>query len=165
MSTPDARPEAGPHGPDATRTYRPEDTSPPGPPPGDYPGDHDRTVGAMVSDLTKDLSNLVRQEIDLAKTEAKEQATRAGKGAGMLGGAALAGYMVALFGSLFLVFLLSFWMHLAWAALIVTALWGVAAAILAMAGRKQLQRTDPKLPTTQRTLRDDAQLAKRAGKR
>ena len=46
-----------------------------------------RSLGELMSAVTNDVSTLVRQEIALAKAEAKESAAHAGKGAGMLGGA------------------------------------------------------------------------------
>lgn len=120
----------------------------------------DRSVGAIVSDVAKDLSTLVRQEMDLAKTELKQEATRAGKGAGMLGGAGAAGYLALLFLSLAFMFLLDNWMPVELAALITTVIWGIVAAVLAMSGKKELKSANPQLPTTQRTLKEDVQWAK-----
>src|SRR6187402_1128738 len=57
----------------------------------------DRSVGSLISEVTNDLSTLMRQEMDLAKAEIKEEVAKTGKAAGMLGGAGFAGYMVALF--------------------------------------------------------------------
>lgn len=48
----------------------------------------ERTLGELVATATKDLSQLVHKEIQLAKTELKEEAVRAGKGFGLLGMAA-----------------------------------------------------------------------------
>ena len=79
----------------------------------------------------------------------------------MLGGAGLAGWFTLLFLSLFLMYVLADWFDsLKWAALVITALWGIAAAVLAMTGKKELKRVDPKLETTQRTLKEDVQWAK-----
>jgi uncharacterized membrane protein YqjE len=156
---PDARPEADSLGVGgASTTQRTETTT--YQTSTDYSGTESRSVGEIVGDIAKDLSTLVRQEIDLAKTEAKQEASKAAKGAGMLGGAGVAGHMVLVFLSLCLMFLLDSWMHLALAALIVTVLWGIVAAVLAMRGKKQLKNTDPKLETTQRTLKEDVQWAK-----
>jgi len=120
-----------------------------------------RSIGDIVGAITKDLSTLVKQELDLAKTEMKHEATKAGKGAGMLGGAGLAGWFTLLFLSTFLMFALAEWFDsLIWAALVVTVIWGIIAAVLAMTGKKELKRVDPKLETTQRTLKEDVQWAK-----
>jgi uncharacterized membrane protein YqjE len=119
-----------------------------------------RSLGEIVSDVANDLSTLVRQELDLAKTEAKQEATRAGKGAGMLAGAAVAGLLLLLFLSAALMYLLDNWMPVEVAALIVAAVWLVVALVLASAGRKALKSANPQLPQTQRSLKEDAQWAR-----
>jgi uncharacterized membrane protein YqjE len=119
-----------------------------------------RSLGDIVSDVAADLSNLLKQEVDLAKTELKQEAAKAGKGAGMLGGAGVAGHLVLVFVSLTLMFLLDNWMPLEVAALLVTAVWAVAALVLGLAGKKALQHTNPQLPETQQTLKEDAAWAR-----
>ncbi len=54
------------------------------------------SLGDLLSEVTADLSTLMRQEVALAKAELRESATQAGRGAGMLGGAAY-GAMMAIF--------------------------------------------------------------------
>lgn len=99
------------------------------------------SIGALISDISADLSTLLRQEVALAKAEATESATQAGKGAGMLAGAGVAAHFLLLFLSLAL------WWALAeamdspgWAFVIVALVWGVVAAVLALVGRKQLKK-------------------------
>jgi hypothetical protein len=46
------------------------------------------TVGQLVANASKELSSLVRSEVELAKTELKKTAVAAGTGAGMFGAAA-----------------------------------------------------------------------------
>ncbi|MBT2519727.1 phage holin family protein, partial [Arthrobacter sp. ISL-28] len=41
------------------------------------------SLGELLGDVTRDLSTLMRQEMELAKAEAKQSATKAGKGGGM----------------------------------------------------------------------------------
>ena len=108
------------------------------------------SIGALVSDISADLSTLMRQEVALAKAEVKDSATKAGKGAGMLAGAGYAGHFVVLFLSL------AVWMGLAdlignlgWAAVIVAVLWGTVAAVLALMGRKQLKTVEGIPQTTE----------------
>jgi uncharacterized membrane protein YqjE len=120
----------------------------------------DRSLGQVFSDLSTDLSTLMKQEVELAKVELKSEVSKAGKGAGMLGGAGLAGWFVLLFLSLALMFLLDNWLPIEAAALITTGVWAVIAAVLALVGRKQLQQANPQLPKTQETLKEDVQWAK-----
>ena len=120
----------------------------------------DRSLGQIVGAVATDLSTLVRQELDLAKTEVKEEAGRAGKGAGLLAGAGVAGNLMLVFLSLFVMFLLDNWMPIEVAALITAAVWLVVAAVLGAMGRTALRETNPALPETQRSLKEDAQWAR-----
>jgi len=119
-----------------------------------------RSLGEIVSDVTQDLTTLIRQEMDLAKTEMKQEVAKAGKGAGLLGGAGVAGHLVLVFVSLTLMFGLDEFMPLWVAALIVTVVWAVVAGVLAMVGKKALAEANPQLPQTQQTLKEDAQWVK-----
>lgn len=109
------------------------------------------SLGELLGDVTRDLSTLMRQEVELAKAEAKQSATRAGKGAGMLAGAGVGGHFVLLFLSLALMFALGALMPLGWAALIVAVIWAIIAAVLASIGRKELKEIKG-LPQTSETL-------------
>ena len=122
--------------------------------------DDQRSLGEIVSDVTQDLTTLIRQEMDLAKTELKQEVSKAGKGAGLLGGAGLAGWFVLLFLSVTAIYALAEAMDPWLAALIVTAVWAVVAAVLAVVGRKSLKESNPQLPQTQQTLKEDVQWAK-----
>jgi uncharacterized membrane protein YqjE len=120
----------------------------------------DESVGEIVSQLTTDLGELTRQELALAKAELQAEAKKAGKGAGMLGGAAFAGWMVAIFLSFTVMWALDEAMDLIWAALIVAVVWAVVAAVLAMKGRKELQEVNPKPDQTVESLKEDAKWLK-----
>jgi uncharacterized membrane protein YqjE len=136
-------------------------SSMPGPTDGDVrPDVEDRSLGDIVGEIAEDLSRLVRQEIELAKTEAKQEVTKLGKGAGMLGGAGIAAHLLLLFGSVALMLVLGRAMPLDLAALIVAVVWAIVAAVLAARGRRQLESFDPKLETTTQTLKEDVQWAK-----
>lgn len=122
--------------------------------------EQDRSVGELLSRITSDLQVLFRQEVELAKAEVKEEGTKAGKAAGMYGGAGFAGYMVLLFLSLAVVYGLSNVMDAGWAALIVAALWAVAAAVLYQKGRARMRTVSPKPERTVETLKEDAEWAR-----
>ena len=109
------------------------------------------SLGELLGDVTRDLSTLMRQEVELAKAELKQSATKAGKGSGMLAGAGVAGHFVLLFLSLGLMFALGALMPLGWAALIVAVVWGIIAAVLASIGRKELKQIKG-MPQTGETL-------------
>jgi uncharacterized membrane protein YqjE len=119
-----------------------------------------RSLGEIVGDLSTDLTTLVKQELTLARTELKEEAAKAGKGAGMLGGAGVAGLLALMLGSFALAYLLDNWMPVELAFLIVTLLWAIVGAVLAARGRKELKNANPQLPETQQTLKEDAAWAR-----
>lgn len=113
----------------------------------------DASLGTLLSDVSRDLSTLMRQELELAKAELRESGTKAGKGAGMLGGAGVAGHFVLLFLSLALMWGLSELMHIGWASVIVAVLWGIVAAILAQKGKKELESVRG-MPHTAETVKE-----------
>jgi hypothetical protein len=112
-----------------------------------------RSIGALVSDISQDLTTLVRQEVELAKAEARESATRAGKGAGLLAGAGVAGQLALVFLSVALWWALGEQIGRGWSGLVVALVWAVIAGVLAMVGRGQLKRA-PGLPRTTDTVKD-----------
>ncbi len=116
----------------------------------------DAGIGELVSNITNDFSTLVRQELELAKAELSQTISKAGKGAGLFGGAGLAGYFTLLFLSLALWWALGAMIGdgdaqpaLGWSALIVAAIWAVVAAVLAVTGRKEVQEAEGLLRTQQ----------------
>lgn len=119
----------------------------------------ERSIGQIIGDVTHDLTTLVRQELDLAKTEAKEEAIAAGKGAGMFAGAGVGAHLALIFISLAIVFLLDRVMPLDLAALLVGLLWAAIAGVLALRGKKNLAAVKP-LPQTTESLKEDAQWLK-----
>jgi hypothetical protein len=99
------------------------------------------------------MSTLMRQEVELAKVELKQSATRAGKGSGMLAGAGVAGHFVLVFLSVALWWALGDLMGLGWSAVVVAIVWGIVAAVLASRGRKEIKAIKG-LPQTAETLQE-----------
>ena len=111
------------------------------------------SLGDLLGDVTRDLSTLMRQELELAKAEAKQSATRAGKGGGMLAGAGVAGHFVLLFLSIALWYALGELMGLGWSAVVVALIWGIIAAVLAATGRKEFKKIKG-MPQTVETVQE-----------
>ena len=109
----------------------------------------DASIGELLGNVSRDLSTLMRQELELAKAEVRAEATKAGKGAAMMGGAGLAGHMVLLFLSFALWWALANVMDEGLAALIVAVVCAIAAGVLYAAGRRSFRDTNP---TPQRTV-------------
>jgi uncharacterized membrane protein YqjE len=105
-----------------------------------------RSTGELVKTLSQQVSTLVCQEVALAKTELREKGKKAGIGAGLLTGAGVAALLAL--GSLtaFLILLFDLVMPAWVAALIVTVLWSVVAAALALQGKEKVQAVGKPLP-------------------
>jgi uncharacterized membrane protein YqjE len=123
--------------------------------------DADASLGHLVSRLTSDFGELVSTQVQLAKVEIKEEVARAGKGAGLLTGAGLAGCLTLLLLSFAAAWGLDEVMPAGWAFLIVGAVWGLIAATLYATGRKQLDTVRIPPPETKASLEEDIEWAKR----
>ncbi len=113
--------------------------------------EEDRSLGEIMGDISQDLSTLMRQEVELARAELSETASRAGKGAGMFAGAGVAGWFTLLFLSVALWWALGTLVGLGWSAVIVAVIWAIVAAILAVTGRNEMARVRG-LPKTAETV-------------
>ncbi len=112
-----------------------------------------QSVGDLLGDVTRDLSTLIRQEVELAKAEVTQSAKQAAKGGSMFAGAAVAGHFVLLFLSI------AVWWALGdamdswpWSAVIVAVVWAIVAAVLAARGRAESKRVGG-LPRTTDTVK------------
>ena len=110
------------------------------------------SVGELFSEVAGDLSTLMRQEVELAKAELRQSATRAGTGAGLLAGASVSGHMVLLFASVAAWWGIGDGIGHGWSALIVAAIWLIAAAVLALMGRREISAV-PGVPQTAQTVK------------
>jgi Flp pilus assembly protein protease CpaA len=127
---------------------------------GPGPDLRERSVPDLLKQLSQETSTLVKQELDLARAELSEQGKRAGIGAGFIGGGALFG--LGAFGAFTacLIAVLGLAMDTWIAALIVTAVYGAAAAFLAMRGKDKIQEAAPPAEQTVETLKEDVRWAK-----
>jgi hypothetical protein len=116
------------------------------------PVDGRPSVGELFSDVAADLSTLMRQEIDLAKAEVRQSATKAGKGAGLLAGAGISGHLVLIFVSVAAWWGLGESIGHGWSALVVAAIWLIIAAVLGLAGRREMSAVSG-LPQTAQTVK------------
>ena len=120
----------------------------------------EKSLGQLMGEVVSDMGTLVRQEIELAKVETKEELGKAGKVAGTFGGAAMAAYMALLFLSLALAWLLSQTINRALSFAIVGVIYAVVGGGLALRGRRQAQSINPMPEQTIETLKEDAQWVK-----
>ena len=125
----------------------PGDSQPRGP----LEAEDGRSLGEVMSDLTSNVSTLLRQEVALAKAEATQAGSRAGKGIGLFVGAAIAGVLILVFISLSAMWGLGGYIGQEWSSLVVALVWVIVAVILALAGKKEFDRIRG-LPQTADTL-------------
>jgi membrane protein len=115
-----------------------------GVPPAQHP--QERPVGQLVSDMTDHITRLVRDEMRLAVAELQRKGKHLGVGAGVFGGAGV----LAFYGGALLVAALILGLAIQlppWlAALIVGAALLLMAGVLALVGKKQVQRVGPLIP-------------------
>lgn len=97
------------------------------------------SLGDLLGEVTRDLSTLMRQELELAKAELRQSASKAGKGAGLLGGAGYAAIMAVLFLSIALWWGLGYLVGNGWSGLIVAGVWALIGLVLFLVGRKELK--------------------------
>jgi uncharacterized membrane protein YqjE len=119
----------------------------------------DASLGELFSEMTQNLGTLLRQEVELAKTEAKEEASAAGKAAAMLVVGAVAAVLALAFLSAGLAWLLDDVMGSALAFALVGAAWVVIAAVLVAVGRRRLSQIGT-LPETKQSIKEDVEWAK-----
>jgi hypothetical protein len=99
-----------------------------------------RSIGQILGDVSRDVSTLMRQEVALAKAEARQSAAQAGKGIGMLVGAGVAGLLFLAFLSVWAWWELGAQIGRSWSAMIVAVVWAIIAVILLTVGRSELKR-------------------------
>ena len=123
-------------------------------------GRDDRSLGELFAELAQETSTLVRQEVNLAKTEMSEKASRAGRQVGVLaagGAVAYAGLLAILAGVIVLLGqVIPMWLS----ALLVGIVVGVVGYLLVSRALEALKREDFAPQQTMETLKEDQQWAK-----
>ena len=118
------------------------------------------SLSESLRDVGNDLSRLVRQEVQLAKVELKQEVVQAAKGAALLSAAAYSGLMAVLLGSFAAAFALGSRWGLGWGALAVAGAWAVIGLVLLATGRSALGAVSPKPERTVASLKEDARWAR-----
>jgi len=131
----------------------------------DAPHEADSSIPTLIRRLGDELSTLIRQELALAKAEVAEKARPAAASAGMFGGTAM--FALGAFGTFtaFLIALIALALPVWAAALIVTVVYGAAALVLGLTGKKKLQEAAPLVPEqTAQSVKEDIEWAKTRAK-
>jgi uncharacterized membrane protein YqjE len=120
-----------------------------------------RPLSDMISGVVENVQNIVRYEVQLAKTELQQEAKTAGKGVAMLAAGALVGFYALGLFLLTAVWALATQVDRWLAALIVAVVVAVIAGALAMVGKKKLDEFSPKPDETIDSVKEDIEWVKR----
>ncbi len=134
-------------------------------PAGEEASPDDRSLAELVKQLSDQTTTLVRQEIDLAKSELAVKGKQAGVGVGMFGGAGMFGlYALGAMTACLILALataVTGWL----AALIVTAIYGAIAGVLALTGKSKVKQGVPPVPEqTVESVKEDVEWTKQRAK-
>ena len=123
------------------------------------PAEQDLSLGELLGRLSTDFGDLIATHVELAKTELREEANKAGKGAGMMAVAGVAGLLALMLLSFAAAWGLDEVMHRAVAFVIVGAIWTVVATVLYERGRKEVAAMRG-IPQTKASVEEDIAWAK-----
>jgi Putative Actinobacterial Holin-X, holin superfamily III len=123
---------------------------------------NDRSIAELLGQLSEQTAELVRHELDLARAELTTKGKQAGIGAGMFGGAGVFGLYALGALTACVILALATAMDGWLAALIVAAVYGVVAGVLALTGKNRVKQGVPPVPEqTVETVREDVDVARR----
>jgi uncharacterized membrane protein len=122
----------------------------------------ERSIGELFGQLSQDMTLLVRQEIQLARTEMSDKISRVTSNLISVGAGGFVAYLggLALVGALILAIRDLTNISLAWSSLIVGAVLAIIGYVMMQKGLKELKRVDIAPRRTVETLKDDVQWAK-----
>ncbi len=105
------------------------------------PSPEDPTIGRLVADASRDISSLLHNEIELAKSELKVSVKNGGTGAGLFAGAAFFALLgIIMLSVAFAYFVSMTGLHLAWSYLIVFGAYLLFAGLLGFLGLKKVKQ-------------------------
>ena len=115
----------------------------------------DRSIGELIAELSRETTTLVRQELQLAKVEMSQKASRAGKNVGFLvvGGVVAYTGLLAIIAAVIIVLgnVIALWLS----ALVVGAVIAAVGLVLVIKGANTLRQEDPTPQETIETLKED----------
>lgn len=123
----------------------------------DRPIDPELSLGELFARLGNDLSGLLTTQVDLARTELRDEAKEAGRMAGAFGAAGLLAYLALTLACFAAAWGLSEVVPEGVAFLIVAVVVAIVAAVLAMRGRAELERAKEVAPQTVETIKEDVE--------
>jgi uncharacterized membrane protein YqjE len=121
----------------------------------------DRSLGELFSELSRQTSTLIRQEVALAKAEIKEKGSEVGKDVGMMAAGGLLAYagLLALIATIIIILaeFMEWWLSALIVSIVVLGIGGM----LVQRGMSALKQTNMKPEQTIETLKEDKEWAKK----
>lgn len=126
-----------------------------------YPlAEPETSLGELVGRVAGDMGAMLRDHIELAKEEITAEVKKAGTGAGLLGGGAIAAWTGVLLVSFSAAWALALVVDTWLAFLLVGLVWLGVAGVMAMMGRKELTEVDLRPEETMNEIEKDKQWLK-----
>ncbi len=119
-----------------------------------------RSLGDLFSELTHETRTLIRQEIELARTELTEKASKASRNAAYIGAGGAVAYIGINLLAFSLAFLLGSFMPVWLGFLIAGVIIALAGYLMAKKGIETLKKADFSLERTSESLKEDKQWIK-----
>lgn len=127
---------------------------------GPNPSSADKPISELIADMTSQVTDLLRKEVEIAMVELRDELKQVAKAGGMLSGGALSGYLALLFGSFALAWFFDRRLPRPLAFGLVAMMHGAAAATLLNLGRQEIKQVDPVPTQTIETLKENVAWAK-----
>lgn len=124
------------------------------------PKEPDKSLGQLFGELSSEFSGLMQTQVELAKVELREEASKVGDAAKMFGAAAVSGYMALLLVSFAAAWGLATVMNEGLAFLIVGAVYGVLALVMYTQARKRAEKLDLVPKQTVASFKEDVEWAR-----
>jgi uncharacterized membrane protein YqjE len=124
----------------------------------------ERSISDVLQDIIRNVQEIVRSEVRLAKTEIREEVGRAKVAALLLGGGAVTAIFAILFFLLMIVYALALVMPSWAAALIVAALLAIGASVMLAGGLNRFKQIHTLPERTVETIKENVEWAKQQTK-
>jgi Flp pilus assembly protein TadB len=122
--------------------------------------ENSRSMADVLEDIVANVQTIIRSEVRLAKTEITEQATKAGRAAGMMAGGAVAALFTVWLLLLTILFALATVIPMWSAALLLFVLMAAATAVLITASKKRFKAVHAKPEKTIESVKENVQWVK-----
>jgi len=124
----------------------------------------ERSFAEVFQDIVRNLQEIIRSEVRLAKTEVREEIGKARTAGVLVGGGAVSGIFATFFVLLTIVYALTRVMPDWAAALVVAVLLAVVAGVTLMAGLKRFKQVHPTPERTIESVKENVEWAKQQTK-